>query len=402
MDTAAVEGKTQTWPDAEAALTYVLGAHLRRSGPITGAVLARGLALAPWAIEAALAQVEMTGSALRGQFLAQPVTAAETESANTETSSPQWCDRFVLARIHRRMLEGLRKQIEPVSAADFLRFLFAWHGLLPGQKKHGPEGLASVVGQLQGFECAAGAWEAAVLPARLETYNPQDLDNLCLGGQLTWGRLENTNTHPTDPVSKVQRATHLSKAAPISLLHRDAMLELVPPLESRMISARTKLSTRALSILEALEKDGASFIDDLAARAGQLRSETESALLELISVGLVSGDGFAGLRGLLPSLATGTPQTARHRYDARLKKRGTFLGEPNLTKGTGRWSIWTSHRQSLAPKNVTQPSLVSCCEDTALCSEICWRANPTCRRGGNLSGHSDVWKCRGKLEAAVL
>jgi ATP-dependent Lhr-like helicase len=147
------------WSDPESALVEIVRGHLTFHGPTTADRIAAPLGVRPSDVEAALAQIELAGGVLRGRFL--PELGDGT----------QWCERRLLARINRRMLDGLRREIEPVTAADFLRFLFSWQNVRPGSQLHGQPGLARVIAQLQGYEAAAGAWERAILPARLVGYD---------------------------------------------------------------------------------------------------------------------------------------------------------------------------------------------------------------------------------------
>ncbi|HVG25080.1 MAG TPA: ATP-dependent DNA helicase, partial [Thermoanaerobaculia bacterium] len=186
--------------------------------------------------------------------------------------------RRLLARIHRYTLHRLRAEIEPVAPADFMRFLFAWQHVAPSSRLVGVEGLQAVIEQLDGFEIAAGAWERAVLPARITNYEPQLLDMLCLTGEIGWARLS-------------PAATSVVSATPIALFireHADAWQSL------RGVS-EIVLSDRAQSILDTLRARGASFARDLG-------NESE-ALGELVSAGLVASDGFAGLRTLIQPTA---------------------------------------------------------------------------------------------------
>jgi ATP-dependent Lhr-like helicase len=230
----------------------------------------------------------------------------------------QWCERRLLARINRRMLDGLRREIEPCSAADFLRFLFGWQNVRPGTQLHGQPGLARVIAQLQGYEAAAGAWERAILPARLAGYDSAWLDALCLSGGAAWGRLAARAAGGTP-----------SRAAPIALCRRaDLPWLLVPETEPFDEAA---LSAPARDVLAHLGGRGASFLDEIIAGTRRLRTEVEDALGELVSVGRVTGDGFSGLRALIS--ATQTRGGARARWHARWSRR---TGGPI---GAGRWSI---------------------------------------------------------------
>ena len=166
------------------ALVEILRGRLMFSGPITAAALAAPLGLTGPDVEAALLALEGQGVILRGRFSVRGSGAHAPISLGEE-----WCDRSLLARIHRYTLNRLRAEIEPVSIADFMRFLFAWQHLEPATRLTGLDGLREVLGGLDGFELAAGAWERTVLPARIDGYEPSMLDMLCLSGEIAWMRL---------------------------------------------------------------------------------------------------------------------------------------------------------------------------------------------------------------------
>ena len=151
-------------------------------GPVTAGALAQGLAMAREVIDQALAQLEAEGQILRGRFTTSD-PAAEIE----------WCHRRLLARIHRLTLGRLRREIEPVSTAEFFAFLHRWQHLMPGGQLHGLDGTLQIVKQLQGCEFPAAAWESEVLPRRVANYKPEYLDQLCLAGEISWGRI---SPHP--------------------------------------------------------------------------------------------------------------------------------------------------------------------------------------------------------------
>src|SRR5205085_4285248 len=134
-------------------------------------------------VEAELAQLESEGLVLRGRYRAG---ATETE----------WCERSLLSRIHSLTLGRLRREIEPVSTQDFLRFLFRWQHVQPGAQLHGAQGLSEILAQLQGFQSAASTWESEVLPARVARYEKSLLDQLCLSGEIAWGRLACSDESP--------------------------------------------------------------------------------------------------------------------------------------------------------------------------------------------------------------
>ena len=297
--------RAPAWSDREGAVVEVIRARLGLVGPTTAAALAEPLGLTASEVNSALARVEAEGGVLRGRFT--PGVAVETL---------EWCDRRLLARIHRRTLDRLRREIEPVSAADLMRFLFAWQHVSPGLRLHGRDGLSRIIEQLEGFELAAAGWEREVLPARVARYEPAWLDELSLSGEVAWGRLcrhESTR----------HAGRRLSGAVPIALLRRQNLTWLIEPRDANDEDA---LSGPARDVLARLRAAGASFADDIAARVRRLRVEVEEALCELVSAGLVTGDGFAGLRSLL------------HSEKRRRQRRGR--GRPlHAPIATGRWAL---------------------------------------------------------------
>ena len=297
--------RAPAWSDREGAVVEVIRARLGLVGPTTAAALAEPLGLTASEVNSALARVEAEGGVLRGRFT--PGVAVETL---------EWCDRRLLARIHRRTLDRLRREIEPVSAADLMRFLFAWQHVSPGLRLHGRDGLSRIIEQLEGFELAAAGWEREVLPARVARYEPAWLDELSLSGEVAWGRLcrhESTR----------HAGRRLSGAVPIALLRRQNLTWLIEPRDANDEDA---LSGPARDVLARLRAAGASFADDIAARVRRLRVEIEEALCELVSAGLVTGDGFAGLRSLL------------HSEKRRRQRRGR--GRPlHAPIATGRWAL---------------------------------------------------------------
>jgi ATP-dependent Lhr-like helicase len=303
--------KAPPWTDRESALAEIVRARLGQVGPTTAAALAAPLGLPADDVEAALARVEMSGSVLRGQF---------TGAARGEVT--EWCDRRLLARIHRGTVNRLRREIEPVAAADFIRFLLSWQHLAPGRQLHGRDGVREVIAQLQGFEAAAGAWERELLPARVADYDPQWLDDLCLAGETAWGRLEARPDGTSVP----------SRAAAIAVVQRRDLPWLLGPRDG---VADEELSQKARDVLALLRSAGASFLEDIATGVRRLRAEVEEALWELVAAGRVTGDGFAGLRALLPAQAShgGGGGGARFRWYARWNKRSS----PRL--GAGRWAL---------------------------------------------------------------
>ncbi|MEK7879289.1 MAG: DEAD/DEAH box helicase, partial [candidate division NC10 bacterium] len=162
--------------DREDAILSIVRGWVECSGPFTCDELAGTLGLAESEVKLAMVQLETGGMVLRGRF--RPGAAEE-----------EFCERRILARVHRATIDGLRREVEPVPPATFVRFLFQWQHAEPAARLQGESGLLEVIEALQGFEVAAGALESEVLPARVADYNHLLLDRLCIGGEVVWGRL---------------------------------------------------------------------------------------------------------------------------------------------------------------------------------------------------------------------
>jgi ATP-dependent Lhr-like helicase len=301
--------QAQTLWAADQALVEILRGRLEGLGPVTQTALAAPLGLEPKAIAGALAALESEGAVLRGRFIA---------GANDE----QWCDRRLLARIHHYTIRRLRAEIEPVAARDFLRFLLAWHGVTEETHLEGAAALPSALALLEGFEAPAGAWETEILPARVADYAPAWLDAECLAGRTTWARLSpptgaNGGARPVTPV----------RSTPIALLERRRMPSWMALTGS---SNGAQPSARAQAVLDCLTARGALFFDELTEATRLLRTQAEEALGELVALGLVTSDSFAGLRALLVPSAQRKPM-------AGAKRRGRVLGF-DIANG-GRWAL---------------------------------------------------------------
>jgi ATP-dependent Lhr-like helicase len=271
---------TRTW-SREDALIEILRGRLEGLGPVTEAALAAPLGIAPREISAALAALETEGFAMRGRF---------TPGADTE----EWCERRLLARIHRYTVNRLRAEIQPVAARDFLRFLLGWQRVTADTRMEGPDALEVLVRQLEGFEAPAGAWETEILPARLDSYEPSWLDDQCLAGRVAWARLR--------PRNGGERNASPVRTTPIALLAR-RHAALWASLSAIEETARP--SSRAQAVADFVRQFGASFFDELVEGTGLLRPQVEEALGELVALGIVTSDSFAGLRALLRKPASG-------------------------------------------------------------------------------------------------
>ncbi len=310
-------------PSLEEAARKVIHGWIEITGPVTAASLAGRLGLPLRTVEQALLALELAGMVLRGEFTAR---------AGVE-GGIQWCERGLLARIHRLTLGQLRREIEPVSPADFLRFLFCWQHVQRGTQLRGRDGVAEIIGQLQGLELPAPAWEQHVLPGRVAEYDPKALEDLCLAGVVSWGRLRSNGKEEgeaTEVNHRKRRRHSPGRAAPISFVLRD---DLGHFLTERTPSAA--LSGAAGEVLCHLEKHGASFLSDIARGSGLLKSRAEEALWELVAAGLVSGDGIAGLRVLIMPEAKRQPRRQRLRVISGGRSAERLMP-------VGRWSLWRS------------------------------------------------------------
>jgi len=291
-------------------------------GPATTAQIAHDLGLNSDHVESALGALEAEGFVLRGRFTPD---APQTE----------WCARRLLARIHRLTLDRLRRQIEPASVETFLHFLLQWHRLLPKTQLHGREGLFSIIEQLQGFEIAASAWERIILPSRIARYNPVWLDELCLNGEVAWGRL-------SPPVAKKSngdepgRPRQATRNLPISLMAREDLGWLRAPSEETPF-----LSENAKTVLDALRRQGASFVSDLLTATRLLPAQVDEALWELVAAGLVTGDGFSAIRLLTD------PNRAER---AALSRRRRGWKRTPRARGSGRWTFLPSTLDTIPPE----------------------------------------------------
>ncbi|HME34396.1 MAG TPA: hypothetical protein VKF84_04085, partial [Candidatus Sulfotelmatobacter sp.] len=258
---------------------------------------------------------EASGSTLRGNFTGQ--------AAGTEPETVEWCDRRLLARIHHLTVATLRKQVEPVTAAQFMRWLLRWQHVAPNSKASGERGLLEVLRQLQGFEIPANAWEKQVLRPRVSAYDPAVLDQLCLTGAVGWGRL---SPHPAtlEESGSGRRRVVPTSVAPITFFVREDSDWMQPRNPADAANEERVLSETAKLVADFLRQRGASFFADIVRASGKLKAEIETALWELVAAGLVTADGFENLRSLInPARRTtpGAPKVAKPRHS------------------TGRWSL---------------------------------------------------------------
>ncbi|MFM0271918.1 DEAD/DEAH box helicase [Paraburkholderia aspalathi] len=300
----APKGYTDSW-STDDALLDVLRARLTGFGPLPVRAIAQALNLPTASVEHTLTRLEAEGYVMRGRF-----SPGATEE--------EWCERHLLARIHRYTVKRLRREIEPVERHDFMRFLFEWQHLTPDTRSEGRDALAAVLDQMEGFQAAAGAWEEDILPARVKAYANISLDELCRAGKIVWTRLTERARGTAGPV----------RSTPIVLLPRAQVRvwrALIDP------SKQPELSARAQSVHDTLSQHGAMFFDELLAEVHGLRMELENALGELVAAGLVNSDSFAGLRALLK------PVAKRSAYSSSRRVRSSAL--IGGMDDAGRWAL---------------------------------------------------------------
>ncbi len=299
----------------EDALVDILRARMTGLGPTTTREIADSLQLIPQAIDGALLKLESDGHVMRGHFTSSGSGQGESNPAEIE-----FCERHLLARIHRYTLGRLRREIEPVEVRDFMRFLFDWQRVAHASQGAGPDALAAVLAQLEGFEAAAGAWEGELLPARIADYDIAWLDELSMTGRTVWTRLRAASQSARAGSAGPVRST------PIVLLPRPR-LALWTALTSDAAEATTP-SSRAQRVADWLRDHGASFFDELLEGTRLLHVELENALAELVALGMVNADGFAGLRALL---TPASKRPARRKRSHRLVLWGI--------QDAGRWAL---------------------------------------------------------------
>jgi ATP-dependent Lhr-like helicase len=313
----------------EGCAAEILRGWFESGGPYRASELAARLAMPRALVDSALAQLEAEGQILRGRF------KWDGPPGLSATDEPEWCHRRLLARIHRLTIGRLRREIEPVTTADFLRFLHRWQHVAPGAQLHGADGVLHVIRQLQGYEISAAAWEAEILPSRVAHYSPEFLDQLCLSGEVMWGRLSPHPAFDNDDNGR-QHRVRPTRVAPLTLfLREDAEWLLSGPQPAPDAS----LSHPAREVLAELQQRGASFFPELARATGRLASEVEDALWELVAAGLVTADGFENLRALV--------DPKRRRGEGRGR-----LARPR--HAAGRWALL--RRAAAAPGEISPAS----------------------------------------------
>ena len=311
---ADVDTASLSFDEAVVALTKGWMMHL---GPMTIEEMSPVFALPPGTLEIAFMRLESQGMILRGRF------------TDEHPGDVEWCERRLLARIHRLTVGVLRKSIEPVTAAQLMSWLIQWQHAAPGTQLSGERGALEILGQLQGFEIPANAWEQQILPRRIKGYDPAVLDRLCLTGAVGWGRL---SPHPAtmeagsgEAAAENQSVARVipTSVAPMTFFVRENCEWMALTHRGSQLHDGRGLSYAARQVYDFLCARGASFFADIVRASGQLKAETETALWELVTAGLITADGFDNLRSLIDPrrrAGEGRGRAARPRHS------------------TGRWS----------------------------------------------------------------
>lgn len=297
------------WESVDARKKLLLG-HLEVRPIVTAKDLAFDLRISEEMVTTTLLAIEANGDVIRGYF--------------SDDIEEQWCHRRLLQRIHKLTLEGLRKQVKPVSVQQYMHFLMDFHGLTKASKREDVNGVATTLAQLEGFETAAGEWENEILPARIKQYNSNWLDTLCMQGKFTWARL-----HKMQRDENAKRlVSGMNRVVPIAFMSRGNMPYLV---EHEDINEE-ELEHKSATIYKLLKGGGAQFAPDIENITGLFTSQIEESLGDLVRVGLVNADSFAAIR----------PFVSEKQKREQKRKRGMhgrFIEEPNYTNG-GRWAVF--------------------------------------------------------------
>jgi ATP-dependent Lhr-like helicase len=318
--------RRKTW-ERENAVREVVRGRMEVCGPITVGELSDVLVLPRSDIDAALLALEAEGFVLRGKF-------------RPHATDQEWCDRRLLARIHRLTIDRLRAEIQPVSQQDFYRFLFAWQRADQEHRVEGLEGLQSVLEQLDGCELPLAAWESAVLAARVADYDPEWLDRLCFSGRIGWARLsapQNPNTRASAPL----------RTSPVALYQRENLRHWLMLTQA---NSQMELSGASRTLFDTLADGGALFFSELVRRSGLLPSQVEEALSQLAALGLVTSDSFDGLRALL------VPSNKRPTFGRNAGKRRRKANLASI-EFAGRWSLLRTDAASSPSGNGAESSV---------------------------------------------
>ena len=276
----------------EQALANMLRSRMIGLGPVSRTQLALDFGLPEETLQQALLALQNEGFAIL------------MEDAATENL---WCERRLLARIHRYSREQRRRAIKPVSPARFMRFLVHWHAL-----DDSAASIDQALSQLQGWSAPAAMWEHALLRTRCKDYSPEQLDQRFLSGELAWFR----------PITTAEPMRTIVSATPLTIVPRSNIANWF----ARASDPAVIDDSSAKNVLQLLNTNGAMFTSDLESKSGLLRPQLEQALKTLIASGSITADAFSPLRWLL------RPEAQKHR---RLRSRSRNI----LDLPVGRWSI---------------------------------------------------------------
>ena len=363
----------QDWESTDARLALVRGL-LETCGPTTGEAVSRRVGITLGQANATLEALEGEGVILRGRFTenaapstlgapaAPPDSPHHAEDGHDEPrrfaseSTTEWCHRRLLARIHRLTMDGLRKQIEPVSVDTFIRFLTRHHGVSWSHRRGGANGLFEVIAQLQGLDLPSVAWERDILPLRVDAYKAEWLDELCLTGEVSWGRLFPPPRNP----EKSRPMASLTRVAPVSFFLRE---------DASWLSARAPevdletLSSPAKHVYELLRKRGAMFAADLSSATRMLNDHLDDALGELVTRGILTADGFAGLRALVAE----KPPSSRRPTRTKVERKRT------TKTAIGRWSIRSTLHLAESPDATAPNPAVDAAAERQIVEDWAWQ-----------------------------
>ena len=332
--------------------------------------------------------MEMQGLLMRGAF---------EHPATTEDHDIEWCERRILQRIHRRTMSTLRKQIEAVTPAVYMRWLLNWQHLAPQTQLSGEEGVLEALHQLEGFEAPAIEWERTVLPARVANYDPRWLDALCLSGAVGWGRISPHPAWSTGDGAAPRRVIP-TNAAPITFYIRETADWLPHALSQQCVEEaklQQALSPEALQVRALLQQRGACFSNDIQRILNLSKQQTQHALWELATAGLAAADGFDQLRAMMdpaenrprPILPASVPPAAQPDVGASSPKKFTPL-PPQSSKPA-------------EPMQPSSPQPAHSFAATESSSATCSSASPTLPAGATFSASCAASKPAARFAAAA-
>jgi len=274
--------------DPEAAREALLRLYARTHGPFTLEQLAERYSFpADW-LSHTLDRLVATGVMVSGR-LAPGATGR------------QWCDRRVLERIHRHTLSLLRRQVRPVSLMAYTDFLLRWQHAHASSHVQGEAGLLSVLQQLRGLGLPGLLWERDILPLRVRGYRPSQLDALFAKGDLVW-----------------LASGEDARRGQVRFFFRGEGSAFAPQREQA--STKAAVGAAAQKVLAFLEREGASYADDLRRALRMPSAELDAALVELLLAGLVTNDSYDAMRLVLAGQvgSTGTHRQIESSLDAIL------------------------------------------------------------------------------------